>query len=78
MTLGDLNKDAVAVAQSITSQEKGVAVCTGTEGGWDRARSHLTTAEEARKTASAYAGMTPELPGLDQALKASAGGEIHE
>ncbi|HET6354035.1 FtsK/SpoIIIE domain-containing protein [Streptomyces sp.] len=78
MTLGDLNKDAVAVAQSITSQERGVAVCTGTEGGWDRARSHLTPTEEARKTASAYAGITPELPGLDQALKASAGGEIRE
>ncbi|MFD9973804.1 FtsK/SpoIIIE domain-containing protein [Streptomyces sp. NPDC059017] len=75
MTLGDLHKDAVVVAQSITPHERGVAVCTGTEGGWDRARSHLTTAEEARKTASAFAGMTSELPSVNRALKVSAEGE---
>lgn len=33
MTLGDLNKDAVAVAQAITAEERGVAVCTGPDGG---------------------------------------------
>ncbi|MCW7945617.1 hypothetical protein AAW14_27320 [Streptomyces hygroscopicus] len=37
LTLGDLNKDAVAVAQSITAEERGVAVCTGPDGGWGRA-----------------------------------------
>ncbi|MBT2387467.1 FtsK/SpoIIIE domain-containing protein [Streptomyces sp. ISL-11] len=76
MTLGDLNKDAVAVAQSITSEEKGVAVCTTADGGWGRARSHLTTIEEARKATSAYAHLTPELLRVRRALlMAGAGGE---
>jgi S-DNA-T family DNA segregation ATPase FtsK/SpoIIIE len=73
MTLGDLNKDAVAVAQSITAEERGVAVCTGPDGGWSRARSHLTPTEEAVSTARKYSGMTPELPALDRALAALEG-----
>ncbi|MEU5090286.1 FtsK/SpoIIIE domain-containing protein [Streptomyces sp. NPDC021356] len=68
MTLGDLNKDAVAVAQSITPEERGVAVCTGPDGGWSRARSHLTPTEEAASTARKYAGMAPQLPAIDRAL----------
>nr|WP_030039129.1 FtsK/SpoIIIE domain-containing protein [Streptomyces resistomycificus] len=68
MTLGDLNKDAVAVAQAITAEERGVAVCTGPDGGWSRARSHLTATDEAVATARKYSGMTPELPALDRAL----------
>ncbi|MDT0483797.1 FtsK/SpoIIIE domain-containing protein [Streptomyces doebereineriae] len=73
MTLGDLNKDAVAVAQSITAEERGVAVCSGPDGGWSRARSHLTPAEEAVSTARKYSGMTPELPALGHALVALEG-----
>ncbi|MBK6017709.1 FtsK/SpoIIIE domain-containing protein [Streptomyces sp. MBT53] len=73
MTLGDLNKDAVAVAQTITAEERGVAVCTGPDGGWSRARSHLTSTEEAVSTARKYSGMTPELPALDRALAALEG-----
>ncbi|MEU2356553.1 FtsK/SpoIIIE domain-containing protein [Streptomyces misionensis] len=69
MTLGDLNKEAAAVAQSITAEERGVAVCTGPDGGWSRARSYLTTTEEAVSTARKYAASTPELPGLDRALE---------
>lgn len=68
MTLGDLNKDAVAVAQSITAQERGVAVCTGPDGGWSRARSHLTPTEEAVSTARKYSAITPHLPAIDRAL----------
>ncbi|MFG1668461.1 FtsK/SpoIIIE domain-containing protein [Streptomyces sp. Y7] len=68
MALGDLNKDAVAVAQSITAEERGVAVCTGPEGGWSRARSHLTPTEEAVSTARKHAAMTPELPVIARAL----------
>jgi S-DNA-T family DNA segregation ATPase FtsK/SpoIIIE len=68
MTLGDLNKDAVAVAQAITAEERGVAVCTGPDGGWSRARSHLTATDEAVATARKYSGMTPELPAIDRAL----------
>lgn len=75
MTLGDLNKDAVAVAQSITAEEQGVAVCTGPDGGWSRARSHLTPTEEATATARKYAAMTPHLPAFDRALAAQTGSE---
>ncbi|GAQ61069.1 FtsK/SpoIIIE domain-containing protein [Streptomyces scabiei] len=73
MTLGDLNKDAVAVAQSITAEEQGVAVCTGPDGGWSRARSHLTTTEQAVSTARKHAAMAPELPALGRALAALEG-----
>ncbi|GAA3793811.1 FtsK/SpoIIIE domain-containing protein [Streptomyces chiangmaiensis] len=73
MTLGDLNKDAVAVAQAITAEERGVAVCTGPDGGWSRARSHLTLTKEAVSTARKYAGMTPELPAVGRALAALEG-----
>ncbi|MGW2184708.1 FtsK/SpoIIIE domain-containing protein [Streptomyces sp. NPDC001719] len=75
MTLGDLNKDAVTVAQSITSEEKGVAVCTGADGGWGRARSHLTTVEDARKTAAAYMHITPSLLAVRRALLTAGAGE---
>ncbi|MEU8974702.1 FtsK/SpoIIIE domain-containing protein [Streptomyces monashensis] len=68
MTLGDLNKDAVAVAQSITAEERGVAVCTGPDGGWSRARSHLTPTDEAVSTSRNYAATTPELPAIGRAL----------
>ncbi|MFJ9006606.1 FtsK/SpoIIIE domain-containing protein [Streptomyces canus] len=73
MTLGDLDKDAVAIAQTITAEERGVAVCTGPDGGWSRARSHLTPTEEAVSTARKYSGMTPHLPGMDRALAALEG-----
>ncbi|MFE8949048.1 FtsK/SpoIIIE domain-containing protein [Streptomyces sp. NPDC007856] len=73
MTLGDLNKDAVAVAQSITAEERGVAVCTGPDGGWSRARSHLTPTEEAVSTARKYAATAPELPALNGALEVPEG-----
>ncbi|MFJ3770555.1 FtsK/SpoIIIE domain-containing protein [Streptomyces sp. NPDC090075] len=68
MTLGDLNKDAVAVAQSISAEERGVAVCTGPDGGWNRARSHLTPTEVAVSTARKYSALTPKLPALGRAL----------
>lgn len=73
MTLGDLNKDAVAVAQVITPEERGVAVCTGPDGGWSRARSHLTPTDEAVATARKFAGVTPELPTVHRALVALEG-----
>lgn len=75
MTLGDLNKDAVAVAQSITAEERGVAVCTGPDGGWSRARSHLTPTDEAVSTARKHAATTPELPALGRALAVLEGDE---
>ncbi|GAA1357325.1 hypothetical protein GCM10009612_25190 [Streptomyces beijiangensis] len=73
MALGDLNKDAVAVAQSIAAEEQGVAVCTGSDGGWSRARSHLTTTAEAMAMSRKYSAMTPELPVIDRVLAALEG-----
>ncbi|GAA5035771.1 FtsK/SpoIIIE domain-containing protein [Streptomyces siamensis] len=73
MALGDLNKDAVVVAQSITAEERGVAVCTGPDGGWSRARSHLTSTEEAVATTARHVATTPELPTLTGALNAPEG-----
>ncbi|AUH41255.1 FtsK/SpoIIIE domain-containing protein [Streptomyces sp. CMB-StM0423] len=75
MALGDLNKDAVTVAQTITPDEQGVAVCAGPDGGWNRARSQLTTTEEATTTAAKHAHVTPVLPALDRALEALKGDE---
>ncbi|MBQ0848006.1 cell division protein FtsK [Streptomyces sp. BH-SS-21] len=73
MTLGDLNKDAVAVAQSITATERGVAVCTGPDGGWSRARSHLTTTEEAIAAAQRHSALAPEMSFVRRALAALEG-----
>jgi len=50
MTLGDLAPDAVAVAQSITEYEKGVAV-TAVDGQWMRVRSRLVTPDALRQHA---------------------------
>ncbi|MGW5355146.1 FtsK/SpoIIIE domain-containing protein [Streptomyces sp. NPDC004031] len=62
MTLGDLHKEAVAVAQSIQPGEQGVAVTTADAGvGWVRARSHHTTPEDASRLAGKYAERTPHL-----------------
>ncbi|MCW8099502.1 FtsK/SpoIIIE domain-containing protein [Streptomyces tauricus] len=73
MTLGDLNKDAVAVAQSITATERGVAVCTGPDGGWSRARSHLTTTEEAIAATQRHSALAPEMSFIRRALAALEG-----
>jgi S-DNA-T family DNA segregation ATPase FtsK/SpoIIIE len=73
MTLGDLNKDAVTVAQAITAEEPGVAVCTGPDGGWSRARSHPTPTQEAVAITKKYAATTPQLPALGRALAALEG-----
>jgi S-DNA-T family DNA segregation ATPase FtsK/SpoIIIE len=73
MTLGDLNKDAVAVAQAITAEERGVAVCTSPDGGWSRARSHLTPTDDAVATAWKHSAMTAELPLVGRALAALEG-----
>ncbi|MFE3121090.1 FtsK/SpoIIIE domain-containing protein [Streptomyces niveus] len=58
MTLGDLAPDAVAVAQTISENEKGVAVTT-LGGQWTRARSTLITPDQAREYSAANAHRTP-------------------
>jgi S-DNA-T family DNA segregation ATPase FtsK/SpoIIIE len=67
MVLGDLHKDAVAVAQTIRSSEQGVAVTTADAAGWVRARSHHTSPEDAGRLATRYAERTPALAFLDRA-----------
>lgn len=64
MALGDLHKDAVAVAQDIETTEKGVAVTAADSDGWVRGRSYLTTPADARDAAISYADRTPQLPFL--------------
>ncbi|CAG6398584.1 FtsK/SpoIIIE domain-containing protein [Streptomyces cocklensis] len=70
MTLGDLHKDAVAVAQTINAGEQGVAVTTADTVGWVRARSHFTTLDVVARMAAQYADRTPHLAFLDDATEA--------
>ncbi|WP_432096308.1 FtsK/SpoIIIE domain-containing protein [Streptomyces sp. bgisy100] len=72
MALGDLSPEAVDVAQLITEEEQGVAVTT-IGGRWMRARSVLTTTEEARQTAAESAHLAPELPVLVEAINKEGG-----
>ncbi|WP_405891406.1 FtsK/SpoIIIE domain-containing protein [Streptomyces sp. NBC_01527] len=75
MALGDLNKDAMAVAQSISEAEQGVAVTVGDMGSWVRARSRLTTSEEVQETAKQCAELTPCLPYLANVVESGAAHE---
>jgi S-DNA-T family DNA segregation ATPase FtsK/SpoIIIE len=67
MALGDLSPDAVAVAQTISGDERGVAVAT-VGASWLRVRSTHTTTEQARLTALLHAKSTPAMPGLVHAV----------
>ncbi|MEU4172168.1 FtsK/SpoIIIE domain-containing protein [Streptomyces sp. NPDC026665] len=69
MALGDLSPDAIAVAQAITEDEKGVAVTT-IGGHWVRARSLLFSPEEVRHYAALNADRRPDLPDLIAAVEA--------
>jgi S-DNA-T family DNA segregation ATPase FtsK/SpoIIIE len=74
MTLGDVFPDAVDTAQMITPEQRGCAVTTDDAGGWLRARSTYTTAEQAADTARQHAHLTPVLPGVSS--PSGEGGEI--
>ncbi|MFE2645080.1 FtsK/SpoIIIE domain-containing protein [Streptomyces nigra] len=63
MALGDLNPDALKAAQAITPEQAGTAVLASGDG-WERARSHLITEEEAETIAAEYAHLTPDLSEL--------------
>lgn len=63
MTLGDINKDAVVVAQSITENEQGVCV-VAMQGRWTRARSHLISPEERAEIAATGPPLRVFLSGL--------------
>jgi hypothetical protein len=64
MTLGDMDPDALDAAQKIAAETPGVAVVAGQDGSWHRARSVLTTEEEAEQAARRYAHLTPDWAGL--------------
>ncbi|GIH75132.1 FtsK/SpoIIIE domain-containing protein [Planobispora longispora] len=77
MTLGDLDPEALVAARSIAPELPGVAVVTGSDGRWSRARSGYVSTDAAKRAAEAYADVTPswaqvaasglghELPGTD-------------
>ncbi|WP_326645051.1 FtsK/SpoIIIE domain-containing protein [Streptosporangium sp. NBC_01755] len=77
MTLGDLDPDALVAARSIAPELPGVAVITGSDGRWHRARSGYVSTTAAEHAAHAYAEMAPswnqvaasglghELPGVN-------------
>lgn len=73
MALGDLNKVAVAVTQSIGEAEQGVAVTVGDMGAWMRSRSRLTTSAEVQEAAEQFADLTPYVPCLASAVEGGAG-----
>ena len=64
MCLGDLFPEAVAAAMLLTPSDQGVAVTTDGAGGWVRAKSVLTSSDEAAESARAHAAMAPMLPGI--------------
>jgi S-DNA-T family DNA segregation ATPase FtsK/SpoIIIE len=60
MTLGDMDPDALEAAQKIAAQTPGIAIVAGQDGSWHRARSVLTTEEQAEQAARQYAHLTPD------------------
>ncbi len=64
MALGDLFPEAVAAALLLTPSDQGVAITTDGAAGWVRARSALTTPDQAAQTARRWAAKTPVLPGI--------------
>ncbi|GII94927.1 FtsK/SpoIIIE domain-containing protein [Sinosporangium siamense] len=59
MTLGDLDPGALTAARSIAADSPGVAIVTGADGRWYRARSHYVTERSAEYAAETYAHITP-------------------
>lgn len=59
MALGDLAPESLEAALSIPAEMPGVAVTVGADGRWHRARSFLTTEEEAEQAAEEFAHLAP-------------------
>ncbi|WP_248959831.1 FtsK/SpoIIIE domain-containing protein [Sphaerisporangium perillae] len=59
MTLGDLDPDALVAARSIPPGMPGVAVVTGADGRWCRARSGYVSTSAAEEAAHAFADRAP-------------------
>ncbi|TDQ46002.1 FtsK/SpoIIIE domain-containing protein [Actinorugispora endophytica] len=67
MALGDLAPDSLEAALSIPAEMPGVAVTVGADGRWHRARSFLTTEEEAEQAAREFAHLAPSWDALTTA-----------
>nr|WP_214413965.1 FtsK/SpoIIIE domain-containing protein [Sphaerisporangium fuscum] len=81
MTLGDLDPAALDAARLIRADTPGVAITTGADGRWYRARSYYVSEQAAEDAASVHADLTPswqqvlasglghdlpDLPGVDR------------
>jgi len=75
MCLGDVFPEAVAAARLLAPGDQGIAVTTDGAGSWVRARSALTTPDEAGATARAFADKAPALPGIRRPYDEMKGGE---
>jgi S-DNA-T family DNA segregation ATPase FtsK/SpoIIIE len=64
MTLGDMDPDALDAARKIAADTPGVAIIAGSDGSWHRARSTLTTEEQAEHAARTFAHITPDWAAL--------------
>jgi S-DNA-T family DNA segregation ATPase FtsK/SpoIIIE len=64
MCLGDVFPEAVQAVLMLTPADQGVAVSTDGMGGWVRARSALTSAQQAADIAKQNTAMTPVLAGI--------------
>ena len=60
MTLGDLDPAALDAARAMAADTPGVAIVTGQDGTWHRARSVLVSEEEAEHAARTYAHLAPD------------------
>jgi len=60
MTLGDLDPAALDAARAIPADTPGVAIVTGQDGSWQRARSVLVSEDDAEHAARMYAHLAPD------------------
>src|ERR1017187_1269755 len=60
MTLGDLDPAALDAARAIPADTPGVAIVTGQDGSWHRARSVLVSEDDAEHAARTYAYLAPD------------------
>jgi S-DNA-T family DNA segregation ATPase FtsK/SpoIIIE len=72
MTLGDLDPAALDAARAIPADTPGVAIVTGQDGTWHRARSVLITEDAAEYAARAWAHLAPGWASLTRAQLVSA------
>lgn len=73
MCLGDVFPEAVEAVLLLTPADQGIAVTTDGMGGWVRARSALTSAQQAADVAKKNTAMTPALLGIARPYQVGGG-----